>query len=197
MSGFVLEQLKHETTAVVVSRIEIADHREHLCRRSRESGANGVTLSGLVCAQRTGEARPLGCLDCPSEALSRADDAPQLFPPPRWTGSQAASRQARLRQLGCQLVVELEQSPDAFSDERGARHRRASCHLAPNGKRTRDWAFARTAGSEATPSGVFRAFRNLLPQIPEFAPTWAHLGLNQGPLACEASALPLSYAPGT
>jgi hypothetical protein len=24
---------------------------------------------------------------------------------------------------------------------------------------------------------------------------WAHLGLNQGPLACEASALPLSYAP--
>ena len=25
---------------------------------------------------------------------------------------------------------------------------------------------------------------------------WAHLGLNQGPLACEASALPLSYAPG-
>jgi integrase len=26
---------------------------------------------------------------------------------------------------------------------------------------------------------------------------WAHLGLNQGPLACEASALPLSYAPGT
>jgi len=28
-------------------------------------------------------------------------------------------------------------------------------------------------------------------------PEWAHLGLNQGPLACEASALPLSYAPGT
>lgn len=28
-------------------------------------------------------------------------------------------------------------------------------------------------------------------------PKWAHLGLNQGPLACEASALPLSYAPGT
>ena len=27
-------------------------------------------------------------------------------------------------------------------------------------------------------------------------PEWAHLGLNQGPLACEASALPLSYAPG-
>ena len=26
---------------------------------------------------------------------------------------------------------------------------------------------------------------------------WAHLGLNQGPLACEASALPLSYAPGS
>ena len=26
---------------------------------------------------------------------------------------------------------------------------------------------------------------------------WAHLGLNRGPLACEASALPLSYAPGT
>ena len=26
---------------------------------------------------------------------------------------------------------------------------------------------------------------------------WAHLGLNQGPLACEASALPLSYAPFT
>jgi hypothetical protein len=26
-------------------------------------------------------------------------------------------------------------------------------------------------------------------------PEWAHLGLNQGPLACEASALPLSYAP--
>src|SRR5262245_46485221 len=26
--------------------------------------------------------------------------------------------------------------------------------------------------------------------------TWAHLGSNQGPLACEASALPLSYAPG-
>ena len=25
---------------------------------------------------------------------------------------------------------------------------------------------------------------------------WAHLGSNQGPLACEASALPLSYAPG-
>ena len=25
--------------------------------------------------------------------------------------------------------------------------------------------------------------------------TWAHLGSNQGPLACEASALPLSYAP--
>jgi hypothetical protein len=24
---------------------------------------------------------------------------------------------------------------------------------------------------------------------------WAHLGSNQGPLACEASALPLSYAP--
>ncbi len=24
---------------------------------------------------------------------------------------------------------------------------------------------------------------------------WAHLGLNQGPLACQASALPLSYAP--
>ena len=28
-------------------------------------------------------------------------------------------------------------------------------------------------------------------------PEWAHLGLNQGPLACEASALPLSYAPGS
>jgi Phage integrase family len=28
-------------------------------------------------------------------------------------------------------------------------------------------------------------------------PAWAHLGLNQGPLACEASALPLSYAPST
>jgi hypothetical protein len=27
-------------------------------------------------------------------------------------------------------------------------------------------------------------------------PGWAHLGSNQGPLACEASALPLSYAPG-
>src|SRR5262245_21841231 len=27
--------------------------------------------------------------------------------------------------------------------------------------------------------------------------TWAHLGSNQGPLACEASALPLSYAPGS
>ena len=26
---------------------------------------------------------------------------------------------------------------------------------------------------------------------------WAHLGSNQGPLACEASALPLSYAPLT
>jgi hypothetical protein len=26
---------------------------------------------------------------------------------------------------------------------------------------------------------------------------WAHLGSNQGPLACEASALPLSYAPGS
>ena len=26
---------------------------------------------------------------------------------------------------------------------------------------------------------------------------WARLGLNQRPLACEASALPLSYAPGT
>src|SRR3954447_22095149 len=26
-------------------------------------------------------------------------------------------------------------------------------------------------------------------------PGWAHLGSNQGPLACEASALPLSYAP--
>ena len=26
---------------------------------------------------------------------------------------------------------------------------------------------------------------------------WAHLGSNQGPLACEASALPLSYAPST
>lgn len=25
---------------------------------------------------------------------------------------------------------------------------------------------------------------------------WAHLGLNQGPPACEAGALPLSYAPG-
>jgi hypothetical protein len=25
--------------------------------------------------------------------------------------------------------------------------------------------------------------------------SWAHLGSNQGPLACEASALPLSYAP--
>ena len=24
---------------------------------------------------------------------------------------------------------------------------------------------------------------------------WAYLGLNQGPLACEASALPLSYTP--
>src|SRR4029078_4839936 len=28
------------------------------------------------------------------------------------------------------------------------------------------------------------------------ASRWAHLGSNQGPLACEASALPLSYAPG-
>ncbi len=28
------------------------------------------------------------------------------------------------------------------------------------------------------------------------ADQWAHLGSNQGPLACEASALPLSYAPG-
>src|SRR6266853_5250758 len=27
-------------------------------------------------------------------------------------------------------------------------------------------------------------------------PSWAHLGLNQGPPACEAGALPLSYAPG-
>ena len=26
---------------------------------------------------------------------------------------------------------------------------------------------------------------------------WAHLGSNQGPLACEASALPLSYAPSS
>ena len=31
----------------------------------------------------------------------------------------------------------------------------------------------------------------------EAIPSWAHLGLNQGPLACEASALPLSYAPGS
>jgi len=29
-----------------------------------------------------------------------------------------------------------------------------------------------------------------------FVALWAHLGSNQGPLACEASALPLSYAPG-
>jgi hypothetical protein len=27
-------------------------------------------------------------------------------------------------------------------------------------------------------------------------PGWAHLGSNQGPPACEAGALPLSYAPG-
>ena len=27
------------------------------------------------------------------------------------------------------------------------------------------------------------------------SPTWARLGSNQRPLACEASALPLSYAP--
>jgi hypothetical protein len=27
-------------------------------------------------------------------------------------------------------------------------------------------------------------------------PWWAHLGSNQGPPACEAGALPLSYAPG-
>ena len=29
------------------------------------------------------------------------------------------------------------------------------------------------------------------------SPQWARLGSNQRPLACEASALPLSYAPGT
>jgi hypothetical protein len=27
-------------------------------------------------------------------------------------------------------------------------------------------------------------------------PEWAYLGLNQGPPACEAGALPLSYTPG-
>ena len=32
---------------------------------------------------------------------------------------------------------------------------------------------------------------------PEPEGWWARLGLNQRPLACEASALPLSYAPGT
>ena len=35
------------------------------------------------------------------------------------------------------------------------------------------------------------------PKAADFGREWAHLGSNQGPLACEASALPLSYAPGT
>ena len=34
------------------------------------------------------------------------------------------------------------------------------------------------------------------PSKPPLRELWAHLGSNQGPLACEASALPLSYAPG-
>ena len=33
-------------------------------------------------------------------------------------------------------------------------------------------------------------------QFAKYLARWAHLGSNQGPLACEASALPLSYAPG-
>src|SRR5207237_215265 len=32
---------------------------------------------------------------------------------------------------------------------------------------------------------------------PDFERRWARLGSNQRPLACEASALPLSYAPGS
>src|SRR5262249_47890884 len=38
--------------------------------------------------------------------------------------------------------------------------------------------------------------RSRLPRNEAGLRQWAHLGSNQGPLACEASALPLSYAPG-
>ena len=45
--------------------------------------------------------------------------------------------------------------------------------------------------SQAKPPVVSALVQTLAPPVS----LWAHLGLNQGPLACEASALPLSYAP--
>ncbi len=40
-----------------------------------------------------------------------------------------------------------------------------------------------------------RDMRSLRPKFAECHVQWAHLGSNQGPPACEAGALPLSYAP--
>jgi hypothetical protein len=39
-------------------------------------------------------------------------------------------------------------------------------------------------------------FRDALVRATPLVQRWAHLGSNQGPPACEAGALPLSYAPG-
>ncbi len=49
-------------------------------------------------------------------------------------------------------------------------------------------------GLEPATSGVTGRHSNQLNYHPV---SWAHLGLNQGPAACKAAALPLSYTPIT
>ena len=50
------------------------------------------------------------------------------------------------------------------------------------------------ARAEGEPQSRGRTIEKV--SLRRFGSEWAHLGSNQGPLACEASALPLSYAPG-
>ena len=60
----------------------------------------------------------------------------------------------------------------------------------PSGEETRGVAAARKAAAECRREPAARA-----PKGSRAGAQWAHLGSNQGPPACEAGALPLSYAP--
>ena len=155
-------------------------------RRSKNNSARSRKRSAARSVRSTATTKPS------SRATSNPASSRPGSPTSRRSSTPSASRSTSSPRSS-------PTQPTRFDPQRSSPSPTGSATRSPPANPNRPRRCSGCSSKSSASTADRRSSRPTASSHPRFAQLqvqWAHLGSNQGPLACEASALPLSYAPG-